>query len=106
MGKLATPRKIKEGLAAATAIAAEEGFAWERIICKRRHKKLVHVRWRVCKALHDAGLSTVTIGMLLNRDHSTIVHGLQKMRQGVKVLRHEKENEPTATPEIPRTGTN
>lgn len=33
-------------------------------------------RWQVMRELRDKGLSTPAIGRILNRDHSTILHGL------------------------------
>lgn len=35
-------------------------------------------RWAVMWALRQRGLSTTRIGMVLRRDHSTVLHGLRR----------------------------
>jgi chromosomal replication initiation ATPase DnaA len=40
---------------------------------------LVEIRYECIKFFRERGHSTPEIGRILNRDHSTIVHALQKM---------------------------
>ena len=43
---------------------------------ERRHKRPSQARWVAMLALNLRGCSTVAIGYLFNRDHSTVSHGL------------------------------
>jgi hypothetical protein len=55
-------------------------------------EKKYHIPRRQCfAALRDAGWSTPRIGKLFNRDHSTIVHGLQMWE---KHLEHQRNSGP------------
>jgi chromosomal replication initiation ATPase DnaA len=62
------------------AIAKVYGYTAEDIIGKNRMKKLVAVRRKCAVMLREKGYSTTEIGRIMNRDHSTIVHSLQKSR--------------------------
>jgi chromosomal replication initiator protein len=71
-----TPRE--KNLAFIDAIAQQHGYSVEDIIGKSRRKKLVAVR-RICVImLRLQGYSTTEIGRIMNRDHSTICHALNK----------------------------
>lgn len=60
------------------AIAQNHGYTAEDILGKARHKRLVAVR-RICiLMLRTQGYSTTEIGRIMNRDHSTICHALNK----------------------------
>ena len=44
-----------------------------------RHAELCEARFCIMRELRDKGWSTPRIGRLLNRDHSTVVHGLRRI---------------------------
>jgi len=71
-----TPRQ--KNLTAIDAIAQEHGYTVEDILGKSRLKHLVSVRRLCVLMLRDCGYSTTEIGRLMDRDHSTIVHALNK----------------------------
>jgi hypothetical protein len=59
-------------------IAEPHGYTVEDILGKSRTKRLVAVR-RLCVLMfREHGYSTTEIGRLMGRDHSTIVHALNK----------------------------
>lgn len=43
-----------------------------------RDRPICMVRWAVMDILRARGLSLATIGRLLNRDHTTVISGLQR----------------------------
>ena len=59
-------------------IAQEHGYSVEDILGKSRLKHLVAVRRLCIVMLRKRGYSTTEIGRLMDRDHSTIVHALNK----------------------------
>ena len=71
-----TPRE--KNLTAIDAIAREHGYTVEDILGKSRLKRLVHVRRLCVLMLREKGYSTTEIGRVMDRDHSTIVHALNK----------------------------
>jgi chromosomal replication initiator protein len=71
-----TPRE--KNLAFIGGIAQPYGYSVEDIIGKSRRKKLVAVRRLCILALRAKGYSTTEIGRIMNRDHSTICHALNK----------------------------
>jgi len=71
-----TPRE--KNLAAIDTIAQEHGYTVEDILGKSRTKHLVHVRRLCVLMLREKGYSTTEIGRVMDRDHSTIVHALNK----------------------------
>jgi chromosomal replication initiator protein len=72
-----TPRG--RNLAEIDAIAELHGYTLADILGKRKQKPLVEVRRKCVVRLRSFGYSTTEIGRIMNRDHSTIVHALQKM---------------------------
>ena len=64
--------------AAIDVIAQPHGYTVEDILGKSRFKHLVSVRRLCILMLRERGYSTPEIGRLMNRDHSTIVHALNK----------------------------
>ena len=64
------------------AIAQEHDYTFEDIVghCKTKH--LVTVRRQCVVMLREKGYSTTEIGRIMNRDHSTIVHALQMVKDG------------------------
>ena len=72
-----TPRE--KNLAEIDAIAELYGYTLEDILGKSKLKELVAVRRKCVVWLREKGYSTTEIGRIMNRDHSTIVHSLQKV---------------------------
>lgn len=64
--------------AAIDVVAQEHGYTVHDIIGKSRFKHLVAVRLLCILMLRERGYSTTEIGRLMDRDHSTIVHALNK----------------------------
>lgn len=73
-----TPRE--KNLAEIDAIAELYGYTLEDILGKSKLKALVTVRRKCIVWLRGKGYSTTEIGRIMNRDHSTIVHSLQKSK--------------------------
>ena len=72
-----TPRE--RNLAEIDAIAELHGYTVEDILGKSKVRPLVEVRRKCVVRLRKKGYSTTEIGRIMQRDHSTIVHSLQKM---------------------------
>lgn len=71
-----TPREKNHALIA--TIAESFGYTLADVIGPRRQKKLVAVRLVCIQMLRTQGFSTTEIGRIMNRDHSTICHALNK----------------------------
>lgn len=54
------------------------GYTVEDMLGKSRFKRVVAVRRLCVLMLREKGYSTTEIGRIMNRDHSTIVHALNK----------------------------
>jgi len=72
-----TPRE--RNLAEIDAIAELHGYTVEDILGKSKVRPLVEVRRKCVVRLRKKGYSTTEIGRIMQRDHSTILHSLQKM---------------------------
>lgn len=85
--------RVANGLAIATAnkddVARRVLRAWEKrtnlpwrtLRSGNRHRSMVRSRWAVMVALRQLGFSLPEIGDELNRDHSTVLHGLRSARK-------------------------
>ena len=73
-----TPRQAN--LLQIEAIAKAHCFTLEDILGPRKFKPLVAVRRKCIVVLREKGHTTTEIGRIMNRDHTTIVHALQKSR--------------------------
>ena len=62
------------------AIAKEYDYTVEDVLGKSKLKALVAVRRKCIVMLRNKGYSTTEIGRIMKRDHSTIVHALQKSK--------------------------
>jgi chromosomal replication initiator protein len=62
------------------AIAKLYDYTVEDVLGKSKLKALVAVRRKCVVMLRDKGYSTTEIGRIMNRDHSTICHALQKSK--------------------------
>lgn len=69
-----TPRE--RNLAEIDAIAGLYDYTVADILSHKKHKTLVEVRRKCVAMLRDKGYSTLQIGKIMNRDHSTICHAL------------------------------
>ena len=68
----------------ATVHAACEGLDLppERIMSARRDRETAHARQELCRRLHDDhGWSLSRIGRFLDKDHTTVLHGVRQARQ-------------------------
>jgi chromosomal replication initiation ATPase DnaA len=73
-----TPRE--KNLADISAIAQEHGYTVEDILGYSRPKELVKVRRLCVTMLRRKGYSTLAIGRIMHRDHSSICNSLNKSR--------------------------
>lgn len=73
-----TPRQAN--LLEIEAIAKAHCFTLEDILGPRKFKPLVAVRRKCAVMLREKGHTMTEIGRILRRDHTTIVHALQKSR--------------------------
>ena len=62
------------------AAASRFGVSPEEIKGYSRVQGIVDARQWVCMEAHDRGVSTVTIGRVLKRDHTTVMHGIKRAR--------------------------
>lgn len=51
----------------------------EQILSPKRDIRTCAARWAVMHALDAMGWSSVKIGQYLNRDHTTVLHGLGRL---------------------------
>ena len=58
--------------------AATAGFTSERVRGPKRDVELVAVRRRIIHRLRVAGYSLPEIGRTINRDHTTVMHHLER----------------------------
>lgn len=72
-----TPRE--KNLIIIDSIASEYGYNRDDILGPRKFKVLVEIRHHCIKVFREKGFSTTEIGRIMKRDHSSIVHALQKM---------------------------
>ena len=67
------------GLSIMEAMLASTGYHLEDLRHHAKHDaRLVTLRKRVIHALGAAGYSSVVIGELMNRDHTTVLHTLHR----------------------------
>jgi chromosomal replication initiation ATPase DnaA len=70
-----TPKE--KTLADIATVAAPYYYSVEDILGPSRYKRLVYVRRLCVSMLRQKGYSTVEIGRIMNRDHSTICTSLK-----------------------------
>ena len=71
-----TPRE--KNLKDIAHLAEGYGYTVEDMLGRLRFKRVVAVRRLCILMLREKGYSTTEIGRIMNRDHSTIVHALNK----------------------------
>jgi chromosomal replication initiation ATPase DnaA len=64
---------------AVAEVCLRSGVRLSELRSPSRKARLVRVRWKAMRAARDAGASVSEIGRLLNRDHSTVIYGLNKV---------------------------
>jgi chromosomal replication initiation ATPase DnaA len=74
-----TPRQ--KNLNDIAEIAEEHGYTIHDILGPSRVMHLVGVRRKCIFMLRNKGYSTTEIGRIMNRNHTIVVHALQKMAQ-------------------------
>jgi chromosomal replication initiation ATPase DnaA len=80
-----TPRE--RNLAEIDAIAQLYDYTVDDILGYNKVKALVAVRRKCVAMLRDKGYSTLQIGKIMNRDHSTICHALAMyQKEEIKAL--------------------
>jgi len=73
-----TPRQ--KNLNDIAEIAEEHGYTIHDILGPSRLMHLVSVRRKCMVMLREKGYSTTEIGRIMNRDHTTVVHSLKKVK--------------------------
>ena len=59
-------------------VAAEHRMTVDDLVGPSRVRTICIPRWRAMRELRERGLSLSRIGQLLNRDHTTVMHGLRR----------------------------
>jgi chromosomal replication initiation ATPase DnaA len=59
-------------------VAKRYGLNAADLTSESRSQYVLKARWQAIRELHDLGLSSVEIGYLLHRDHTTILHALKR----------------------------
>jgi chromosomal replication initiation ATPase DnaA len=72
--------------------AREHGVSIKDVIGSARFKSATAARWKACRRLRDKGLSYAQIGMKLNRDHTTVMYAIRRMREGINAWEGCKDN--------------
>lgn len=70
--RVVSPRQIIE------AVATLHGVSIDEILGASRLPHICRARWTAMRELRDRRFSTPAIGALLNRDHTTVIHGLRR----------------------------
>lgn len=60
------------------AVANRHRLTIDDIKGPSRKAYICRARWDAMRLLRDRGLSLPSIGRMLNRDHTTVVHGLRR----------------------------
>lgn len=86
MSRTRLPRAIRPAMAETVrqyAIKAGDEYlvSAREILSPCRRALVVHARNSVMRRLRDDGYSTPQIGELLDRDHSTVLHGLGRLNK-------------------------
>lgn len=59
-------------------ICAKHGVKMRDLSSSCRSRPLILARWEVMARLHAIGLPLARIGQALNRDHTTVLHGIRQ----------------------------
>lgn len=72
------------------AVSAESGVSVTKILSKTRRADVCLARFAVMFALREKGLTLPAIGRALGRDHSTVLHGLNRAAELRNSVRFKK----------------
>ena len=68
----------RSGKQVATEVAKAHGLTFHELVSERRHKKYIKARHEAMHMMYDeTSLSMVQIGKILNRDHTSVLHGIK-----------------------------
>lgn len=62
-------------------VALQHGFTADEVLSPSRTAKLVQARQDCIVMFRERGYSTTEIGRIMRRDHTTIVHALQRIQK-------------------------
>jgi chromosomal replication initiation ATPase DnaA len=62
-------------------VATESGYTLSELLGESRRQGVVHARWKVYERAVKAGYGVTEIGRRMNKDHSTINHGLRGLKK-------------------------
>ena len=63
------------------------GVSESEILSRRRGQSICEARWMIAQCLVDRGYAIMAIGRALGRDHSSVLHGLGRLREKPDLLR-------------------
>lgn len=70
-------------------VAAQHGMTVAQMMGKNRRYEVVRARQEVMWRLNLLGMSTPRIGQWLKKDHSTVLHGIER-HHAIERERHER----------------
>ncbi len=97
MEALTIRQKIEAGRSIVMQRSIELGFPYERIVGKRRFRKLCKARHQIMNELRKLGFSCPEIGMLFDRDHSSVVQVTSPYKAILKRRKEERAKRPRET---------
>jgi len=84
---------VSNRLKLVTVVVLEEyAIGWKTLFDKERCVFKTAIRWKVFDALRKEGLSLLEIAKLCNVDHTSVMHGLKRIRGGNIDVRHTKNS--------------
>ena len=76
-------------------VCAKYGVSWRELISQRRWKPLVHARHEVYwRCITETSASYSRVGRFMNRDHTTIMHGVKVHGQRIAVMGERLDGAP------------
>lgn len=76
----------------ALEICAKHGVTWSDIMQQNRVAKIVRARQEICWDLVvNRGMSFYGTGIKLNRDHSTVLHAVERHKKLLEAQENERE---------------
>lgn len=90
--KKASDRRMSEILKLGKEAAKFSNIAWESLVSKRRDRRLALVRWMCFKYLMSKWHTSSEIGKKFNRDHTTILYGVDKIDDFIRLYPEIRED--------------
>lgn len=78
----------------ANSVSRETGFSVSELCGLKRHRNVVRARQLCMRKGREAGMTLGQIGEFLNRDHTTVLHGLKAMEKILGPLNQSAETKP------------